>query len=356
VLRLSTAELAKSEQNWLSATTNMQNTNIKIASLTTVAIAVLFIVLAYCTVQRFITIPLRRVINDLKQGVELLHDSATEMSANSQALAEGASEQAASLEQTSASLEELSSMTKRNGENAQNVTDLAKQASAAGDRGALDMQAMSAAMEGIKTSSDDVSKIIKTINEIALQTNIIALNAAVEAARAGDAGAGFAVVADEVRNLAQSSAQAARETTAKIEGAIGKTQQGVAISRQVAATLNEIVTKARQVNELAAEVASASREQTQGITQINTAMVQMDKVTQSNAAGAEESAAAAEELNGQAESMRQSVTELLTLVGGHGQEDLSRTSRFNGGSHLLKPSLKAPHRQNASAEPVSSLN
>jgi methyl-accepting chemotaxis protein len=127
---------------------------------------------------------------------------------------------------------------------------------------------------------------------------------------------GFAVVADEVRNLAQRSAQAAKETAAKIEGAITKTAQGVGISKQVAETLNEIVTKARQVDELAAEVAGASREQTQGITQINSAVGQMDKVTQGNAANAEESAAAAEELNAQAGVMKQSVAELLQLVGG----------------------------------------
>jgi DNA repair exonuclease SbcCD ATPase subunit len=122
-----------------------------------------------------------------------------------------------------------------------------------------------------------------------------------------------------VRSLAQRSAQAARETTAKIEGAILKTAQGVQISQKVAAALNEIVIRARQVDELASEVASASREQTQGITQINTAVGQMDKVTQSNAASAEESAAAAEELNSQAELMRQAVGQLKQLVGGDGQ-------------------------------------
>ena len=136
-----------------------------------------------------------------------------------------------------------------------------------------------------------------------------------EAARAGEAGMGFAVVADEVRNLAQRSAQAAKETAAKIEGAISNTAQGVDISSKVAAALNEIVVKARQVDELASEVASASREQTQGITQINTAVGQMDKVTQSNAASAEESAAAAEELNSQAIMMKEAVGELTRLVG-----------------------------------------
>jgi len=171
-------------------------------------------------------------------------------------------------------------------------------------------------MQAIKVSSDDIAKIIKTIDEIAFQTNILALNAAVEAARAGESGMGFAVVADEVRNLAQRSAQAAKETAEKIEGAIAKTAQGVELSNKVSQALNDIVTKARQVDELAAELAGAAQEQTQGINQINLAVGEMDKVTQSNAATAEESAASAEELNAQAETMKKSVADLLQLVRG----------------------------------------
>ena len=240
----------------------------------------------------------------------------------SETLAQGSGEQAASIEETSASLEEMASMTKQNAENARKANDLAKQARQAADKGTHDMASMSAAMEAIKVSSDDIAKIIKTIDEIAFQTNILALNAAVEAARAGEAGMGFAVVADEVRNLAQRSAHAAKETAIKIEGAITKTAQGVEISGKVAETLNEIVTKARQVDELASEVAHASGEQTQGITQINTAVGQMDKVTQSNAASAEESAAAAEELNGQATLLKQAVDELSRLVGGNADGEM----------------------------------
>jgi methyl-accepting chemotaxis protein len=265
---------------------------------------------------------LARVSGSLEDGANQVASAAGQVSASSQGLAEGASEQAASLEETSSSLEEMSSMTQRNSEGAQKANDLARQARAAAETGAADMAAMNTAMEAIKASSDEIAKIIKTIDEIAFQTNILALNAAVEAARAGEAGMGFAVVADEVRSLAQRCAQSAKETAAKIEGALTKTEQGVQISAKVAQGLQEILAKVRQVDELVAEVAAASKEQTQGISQVNTAVAQMDKVTQSNAANAEESAAAAEELNAQAESLRSAVAELLQLVGANATSKL----------------------------------
>jgi CHASE3 domain sensor protein len=285
---------------------------------------------------------LTSVAHALDDGSNQVASAAAQVSGSSQSLAEGSSEQAASLEETSSSLEEMASMTKRNSENSQKANDLAKQARTAADKGVVDMQAMSAAMDAIKVSSDDIAKIIKTIDEIAFQTNILALNAAVEAARAGEAGMGFAVVAER-------SAQAAKETAAKIEGAIAKTAQGVDISSKVSLTLNEIVTKARQVDELAAEVAGASREQTQGITQINIAVGQMDKVTQSNAANAEESAAAAEELNAQAAVMKESVGDLLQLVGGNRRDDMTTkpaTRLRNKEVRITSPVLKRPVSMN----------
>ena len=258
---------------------------------------------------------LNGVANDLSKGIKQVNSTSGQVSDASQTLAKDANEQAASLEETSSSLEEMDSMTKRNSENAEKADELAKQARSAAERGVVDMQSMSSAMEAIKVSSDDIAKIIKTIDEIAFQTNILALNAAVEAARAGEAGMGFAVVADEVRNLAQRSAQAAKETAAKIEGAIAKSGQGVEISVKVSGTLNEILTKIRGVDELVTEVSGASREQAQGISQINTAIRQMDKVTQSNAASAEESASAAAEMNSQADHILESVGVLLRFVG-----------------------------------------
>ena len=297
----------------------------ELATASWIITAVLGVVLAVATIIAFFTIrsitrPIKAVAMHLSEGADQTASAASQVSASSQSLAEGATEQAASLEETSSSLEEMSSMTKKNTENAQHTNDLAKQARAAAETGAADMQTMGAAINEIKVSSDEVAKIIKTIDEIAFQTNILALNAAVEAARAGEAGMGFAVVADEVRNLAQRAAQAAKETSGKIETAVSKTAQGVQISAKVAQSLQEIVAKVRQVDELAAEVATASKEQSQGIEQVNSAVTQMDKVTQSNAANAEESASASEELNTQAEVLRGAVGDLLQLVDGNKHE------------------------------------
>jgi len=258
---------------------------------------------------------LSHVAEELGEGAAHVVRAADQVAASSQSLAEGSSQQAASLEETSSSLEELSSMTRRNSQNSQQADALAKEARTAAEKGSADMRQMTAAMEGLKTSSDDIAKIIKTIDEIAFQTNILALNAAVEAARAGEAGMGFAVVADEVRSLAQRCATAAKETSAKIEGTIAKTKQGVEISAEVDKALADIVSRAREVDRLVAEVAGATHEQSQGIDQINKAVSEMDKVTQSNAASAEESAAAAQELNAQSQSVQGVVGELLALVG-----------------------------------------
>ena len=300
------------------------SSNQKLASSSWVLIVGLIValvvgVLTAILIIRGITKVLNRVAGSLSAGADQTASAAAQVSSASQSLAEGASEQAAALEETSSSLEEMSSMTKRNAETAGKVKDLGSEARKAGDLGVQDMSALVTAMDAIKKSSADIAKIIKTIDEIAFQTNILALNAAVEAARAGEAGAGFAVVADEVRNLAQRCAQAAKETAGKIEDAVQKSAAGAEISAKVAKSLEEIVGKARQVDEMAGEVAAASQEQSQGIAQVNTAVTQMDKVTQSNAANAEESAAAAEELTAQAESLKEAVAELLRLVDGTGR-------------------------------------
>jgi len=267
-------------------------------------------------IARSITRPVQQAADRLGASAQQTSAASAQISHASQLLAQGATEQAASLEETSASLEEMSGMTRRNAESATKATELARAARESADLGSADIRAMDVAMSDIKTSSDDIAKIIKTIDEIAFQTNILALNAAVEAARAGEAGMGFAVVAEEVRALAQRSATAAKETAAKIEGSIAKTSQGVQISGKVSERLAQIVEKVRRVDELVAEVSTASREQSQGVGQISTAVAQMDQIVQTNAAGAEESASASEELNAQAAALEEAIGSLVKLIGG----------------------------------------
>jgi methyl-accepting chemotaxis protein len=264
---------------------------------------------------RSTTRALLAIVIPLDIGASEVASAAGHVSSSSQTLAGGATEQAASLEETSSALTEMAAMTKRNAGHATQAKTFATQTRAAADTGARDMEEMKQAMQAIKASSADISKIIKTIDEIAFQTNLLALNAAVEAARAGEAGAGFAVVADEVRSLAQRAAASAHETTAKIEDSTQKSAQGVLICGKVAQSLDEIVVKAHQVDVIVAEIAQASREQTLGIEQINIAVGQMDKITQTNAAAAEESASASEELDAQALSLKDAVAGLQHLVG-----------------------------------------
>jgi hypothetical protein len=285
-------------------------------TLVTVVGSLILIIALVAMIIRPVIRRLGKVVDTLQQGTLQTTACATQVSSAAKAIAEGASGQAAAIEETGASLVEVASMTKSNSENSGKANDLAKEARSVAERGAADMEEMNTAMKAIQASSDDISKIIKTIDELAFQTNILALNAAVEAARAGEAGMGFAVVAEEVRSLAQRSARSAKETEEKIQATVTRTAQGVRLSAKVAANLQEILAKVRQVDELVAEVASASREQSQGIDQVNQAVSQVDKVTQTNAAVAQESASAAEQLNAQAASLHDSVNDLLVLMGG----------------------------------------
>jgi len=265
-------------------------------------------------IARKLNLELRDLCLGLTDHSRDLESLAQAVSSSSHSLADGATRSAASLEEISATLEEMSGMSRTNSENMVRTKELADGMRRSAETGSADIAAMSQAMDAIKASSDNIAKIIKTIDEIAFQTNILALNAAVEAARAGEAGAGFAVVAEEVRNLAQRAAAAARETAQRIEDSIGKSRDGVAITQKVTAGFATITAQAREVNELVAQITTATAEQDQGLQQANQAVSELDKTTQTNAASAEESAAAAEELNGHALAMDEAVNSLAVII------------------------------------------
>jgi methyl-accepting chemotaxis protein len=285
-------------------------------------------------VVRSINRVLRDLAAHLDQGATQTATAARQVSVASQNLSAGASEQAASVEETSASLEEMSSMIRATADNAEKAKALAAEAHAVAQSGSRTMVEMNRAMAAIDASSAEVAKIVKNIDEIAFQTNILALNAAVEAARAGEAGAGFAVVADEVRSLAQRSAAAAKETAEKIEAAIASSRLGSQRCDKVRESLTQITEKVSSTDTLVGEIATAAREQAQGIEQINIAISQMDQVTQSNSASAEESASAAEELDAQAASLKDMVGQLRQLVGG--------TTTADGAAPVVTPAAPPP--------------
>lgn len=296
-----------------------------IASLILIACASIAIIIA-SLIRKNITSALGPIIKRLTNTVDYVSLSANQMAGSSQQLAGANTEQAASLEETSASMEETTSMVKQNTENTKQAAALSNQAKEAATKGVIQMKNMSTSMEEIKKSSSQIAKIIKVIEDIAFQTNILALNAAVEAARAGEAGQGFAVVAEEVRNLAQRSAQAAKDTTEIIERNIELSKHGVSIGEEVGVSLEDITERFEKVSTIIEEISVASEEQLMGISQIYKAIDQMEQVTQQNAAISQESAATSEDLNAQVERIEDIVFDLILFFKGS-QENLEEDEK-----------------------------
>jgi len=282
---------------------------------------------------------IRRSIGSMESGAQQVSTAVAQVTGNSQSLAESASEQAASLEEISASISEMNALTKANEEGSLACQNMTKNVTEHVESGVEAVEQMNSSIERIKVSADETAKIVQSIDEIAFQTNILALNAAVEAARAGEAGAGFAVVADEVRSLAQRCAQSAQDTAKLIGESKQNVDDGVTLSAQVSSLLQQVSTAVGEMHKRVAEVTQASSENKRGIQQVTTAIQQMETITQTNAAGAEEMAAAAQEMLSQTDAMQATLGELLQVVEGQqGSQAVSGTAQA-GVPPILAPSI-----------------
>jgi methyl-accepting chemotaxis protein len=265
--------------------------------------------------QNQIVSPLKVLIANISGASQSTSLASHEISASGLNLASGATEQAASTEQTTSSLQELAQVATESSASAARAKRLANQAQAAAKAGVADMDRALTELEAIEQSNQNVVRVIRQVDEIAFQTNLLSLNASVEAARAGSAGLGFAVVADEVRRLALRSADAAKNTTEMITRSIEDSKRGVELSRKVRGSLDEILASGTSVNLAVDEISVASQRQQEGVTQINAAMHQIANVTQSMAAQAQQSSASSTMLSHQAETLDQAIKDLSVMIG-----------------------------------------
>lgn len=314
--RFSDESLRKAQNQWLHFSSAIQTSTRNTSTFSLVAMVGMIAALLAWAIRRQVARPLSRIADGLVNGARIVRTTSSAIEIGSTSLASQAGTQATSLQSAASALEEMTSLTQRNAENAISAKQSAAEARSCADAGAEKVSQLLAAMEAIRTAGDDISKILKDIHEIAFQTNILALNAAVEAARAGDSGAGFAVVAEEVRRLAQRCASAARETEAKIQDSVDKSQQGNEYSNLVARSFEEIQTRVRRLDTLVADIAAASSEQRSGMAEVRNVVTQLDRVTEQNAANATESAHAASDLTAEAEAMQAAISDLRELLDG----------------------------------------
>ena len=279
-------------------------------------VASVVLVASFILVARKLTNPLQKSVVALNLGSDQIADASSQISSACQSLASGATEQAASIEETSSSLEEMASMTRRNADNAKQANQIMQETNSMVAQANQTMNDLTRSMQNISQASEETQKIVKTIDEIAFQTNLLALNAAVEAARAGEAGAGFAVVADEVRNLALRAAESSRNTAALIDGTVSRIGAGVQLVSATGEAFDSVKNNSEKVGQLIDEIATASGEQAQGIEQVNSAVSEMNHVTQQNAAISEESASASTEIHSEIATIQGYVREIAELVDG----------------------------------------
>ena len=264
---------------------------------------------------------LASVVHEVRKNADGIAGGSTEIANGNADLSQRTEQQASALQETAASMEQLSTTVRQNADNARQVNQLALGASQVATKGGGSVQEVVNAMQDISESSRQIGEIVGVIDGIAFQTNILALNAAVEAARAGEQGKGFAVVAGEVRNLAQRSAQAAREIKQLIATSTTRVKQGTELADQAGATMAQVLQSIQRVTDLMGEISSASDEQSAGVAQVGKAVSQMDQVTQQNAALVEESAAAAASLRTQAQQLVQAVS--IFQLGGQAAQPAS---------------------------------
>lgn len=276
---------------------------------------VVTIILSWIFIMRPFIKTLIGIIHTMNDASSQVAAASEEISSASQSVANGAASQAASIEETTASMEEVSTMIKQNADNAAHASNLVDTCYTSAENGNAVVGEMNVSMEEINQSNKKIAEIIKVIDSIAFQTNLLALNAAVEAARAGEHGKGFAVVAEEVRNLAQRSANAAKDTAALIEDSVGKANNGADLSSKCRKSLQDIVNNVKQMTGLTKEIAEASAEQSRGIEHINTTIHTFEDTVQQNAANAEQTASGSEELSSQAQTLMGQVQLLSLQVG-----------------------------------------
>lgn len=322
--------------------------SLKLLILGTACAGAVFIIIVALLVALEIVTPLNSIISRLKVGTEKTDTTASMVAAASQSLARGSAEQAASIEETSSSLNEIASMATHNADNARAASGLSQETDAAVKHGADTMKRLISAMEGITTSSKKVAQVVKAIEEIAFQTNLLALNAAVEAARAGESGKGFAVVAEEVRSLARRAATEVQTTSQLITESRMRTEEGTRQAEDMRKALDEMLSRVHKMIGLVSEITVASEDQAKGIEQINAAVAQMDRIVQDNSASSEQSAAAGDELTSQAADMNSIVDQLIKLVYG-----VSTLTKRVKDSQLQ---IDKYHPEKVSAEPADKTN